>query len=140
MSEALSEGEAFRELLARHFGLRFDDGKLSSLDELLQRRADARGLTRQRYVETFRGDPVESVALAEELTVGETYFFRNLDQFDAFRDVVLPDAMKAEEPKAVRSPSSRPAARPAKSPTPSPCSPACRRPPTLARLHSRRRS
>ncbi len=34
-------------------------------------------------------------ALAERLTVGETYFFRHLDQFRAFSEVALPDRIGA---------------------------------------------
>ena len=37
----------------------------------------------------------EAAALAPELTVGETYFFRNNDQFRALADVVLPERMAA---------------------------------------------
>src|SRR5207244_1309096 len=34
-------------------------------------------------------------ALAEELTVTETYFFRNMDQFRALTEVALPDRIRA---------------------------------------------
>src|SRR5207247_2974392 len=37
----------------------------------------------------------ELAALARELTVPETYFFRNRDQFRALSDVVLPDRIAA---------------------------------------------
>ena len=36
----------------------------------------------------------ELAALARELTVGETYFFRNNEQFRALAEVVLPDRMR----------------------------------------------
>jgi chemotaxis protein methyltransferase CheR len=39
--------------------------------------------------------PSEPVALADELTVGETYFFRNSEQFRALVDVVVPARMRA---------------------------------------------
>jgi chemotaxis protein methyltransferase CheR len=35
--------------------------------------------------------PSELAALVEEVTIGETYFFRHREQFDALRDLVLPD-------------------------------------------------
>jgi len=35
--------------------------------------------------------PSELAALIEEVTIGETYFFRHREQFDALRDLVLPD-------------------------------------------------
>ena len=42
-------------------------------------------------------DPVlgrdEMDALVAELTIGETYFFRHKEQFDALRDIILPDVL-----------------------------------------------
>ena len=40
----------------------------------------------------------ELQALAPELTVPETYFFRHIDQFHAFADVALPEAQAARGP------------------------------------------
>jgi chemotaxis protein methyltransferase CheR len=46
------------------------------------------------YLEVLR-DPIqggsEMNALIEEITIGETYFFRHREHFDALRDLVLPD-------------------------------------------------
>ncbi|HEY1797500.1 MAG TPA: protein-glutamate O-methyltransferase CheR [Stellaceae bacterium] len=39
----------------------------------------------------------ECAALARELTVGETYFFRNIEQFRALAEVALPDRMRANQ-------------------------------------------
>jgi chemotaxis protein methyltransferase CheR len=36
----------------------------------------------------------ELEAVAAELTIGETYFFRHTEQFDALRDIVLPDILE----------------------------------------------
>jgi chemotaxis protein methyltransferase CheR len=44
--------------------------------------------------ESFNRD--EAGALSQELTVPETYFFRNNDQYRAFADVALPDRMRAQ--------------------------------------------
>jgi chemotaxis protein methyltransferase CheR len=41
----------------------------------------------------FRG-PSELDALVTEITIGESYFFRHREHFDALRDVVLPDVLK----------------------------------------------
>jgi hypothetical protein len=38
----------------------------------------------------------ESAALPQELTVPETYFFRNSDQFRAFTDVARPDRLREQ--------------------------------------------
>ncbi len=89
-----SEPEQFREIVASRFGLRFDDGKLGFLGELLRRRADTRGMDVPRYLSQVSDDGSEAGPLATELTVNETYFFRNSDQFRAFEQV-LHDRMRA---------------------------------------------
>jgi chemotaxis protein methyltransferase CheR len=85
----------FRTLIERRFGLRFDDGKLAFLGDLLLRRATVRKTPPEAYLALAENDPAEQRLLAEELTVGETYFFRNNDQFRAFAEIVLPGAMRA---------------------------------------------
>lgn len=87
---------SLRELLPgrrgpNELGLRFDDGRLGFLGEVLQRRADALGLAPAACLVALALDPREAWALAEELTVGETYFFRDGDQFRALAEIVLPD-------------------------------------------------
>jgi chemotaxis protein methyltransferase CheR len=85
----------FRSLIEKRFGLRFDDGRLGFLADLLLRRATARKAPPAAYLALAEDDPAEQLLLAEELTVGETYFFRNNDQFRAFTGIVLPGAMRA---------------------------------------------
>jgi chemotaxis protein methyltransferase CheR len=83
--------EAFRTELGRRFGLNFDDGKLALLDEVLRRRLDATGTGARDYLARLASDPTwDRAKLAEELTVGETYFFRNPDQFTALVQAVVP--------------------------------------------------
>ncbi len=94
---APSEPEQFRDLVASRFGLWFEDAKLASLGELLERRARGRGLAIPHYLAQLGSDGQEAGALASELTVGETYFFRNSDQFRAFEHV-LEERMKVREP------------------------------------------
>jgi chemotaxis protein methyltransferase CheR len=90
--------ERFRTLVARRLGLQFEDAKLAFLAEVLQRRADARGEPSEMYLARLATDAsgAELGALAGELTVGETYFFRNIDQFHAFVQVALPARMRAQ--------------------------------------------
>lgn len=88
MPIAPSEPEQFRDIVAARFGLWFDDSKLTSLGELLQRRARSRGLAVPHYLAQLSGDGDEAGALASELTVGETYFFRNGDQFRALEQII----------------------------------------------------
>jgi chemotaxis protein methyltransferase CheR len=81
----------------RQIGLRFDDTKLNFLDDLLQRRLKKVGRADDVYLRELECKPSEGelAALARELTVGETYFFRNIEQFRALAEVVLPERMSA---------------------------------------------
>lgn len=92
----LSQTQRFRATIGQKIGLRFDDAKLGFLGEVLQRRLNDRGRDGESYLgELEYGPPnVELAALARELTVGETYFFRNNEQFNALAEVVLPDRMR----------------------------------------------
>ncbi len=93
MIAALGHGEVeqFRGFVARHLGLQFDDAKLTFLADVLRRRLETNGRTCEAYLARLRADPAreEIRLLAQELTVAETYFFRNLGQFLAFREVAL---------------------------------------------------
>lgn len=91
----------FRSLVARRLGLEFDDGKLGFLTEVLDRRLSALRLELPAYEDLLAHDAAEVSALAEQLTVGETYFFRNIDQFHAFVDVAL--AARAQAMSAFKS-------------------------------------
>jgi len=88
--------ERFRDIVALHLGLQFDDTKLRFLAEVLQRRLgdSADGAD---YLGRLEASPQrnELAALALELTVPETYFFRNIEQFHALREAVLPECMRA---------------------------------------------
>ncbi len=85
----------FRELIAHRLGLRFEDAKLGFLEEVLQRRVG--DLACETYLARLAADalPDELGPLARELTVPETYFFRNIEQFHAFTEVVLPERLRA---------------------------------------------
>lgn len=100
MNEALdpADVERFRRLVARRIGLRFDDARLGQLAETLGRRLEAIREPPGAYFGRLQAPqipPEEVQALARELTVTETYFFRHLDQFRAFSEVALPDRMRA---------------------------------------------
>jgi chemotaxis protein methyltransferase CheR len=80
-------------------GLQFDDAKLGLLGEVLQRRLDRLGKPRHAYLlalEQHASTAEELAALAAELTVGETYFFRNIEQFRALAEIVLPERMRRQ--------------------------------------------
>lgn len=84
------EVERFRSIIAEHLGLQFEDAKFDFLGEVLRRRLDATGRPCAVYLATDPS-PGELGALAQELTVGETYFFRHNAQFRAFADHAIPD-------------------------------------------------
>jgi chemotaxis protein methyltransferase CheR len=94
-----SDLERFRAAIVQQIGLQFDDAKLAFLSEVLQRRLSRLSCSSARYLGGLEEQPSqgELSALAEELTVGETYFFRHNDQFRALAEVVLPDRMRARE-------------------------------------------
>jgi chemotaxis protein methyltransferase CheR len=90
--------DRFSEAITRRLGLQFEDAKFSFLGEVLQRRLEALGQPPETYLRMLETEPDsgESGALARELTVGETYFFRNMEQFRALAEVVLPDRMRVQ--------------------------------------------
>jgi chemotaxis protein methyltransferase CheR len=88
--------ERFRAAIASRIGLQFDDARLGFLGEVLQGRLDKLGTSSEAYLDAIEQDRQrgEIGALARHLTVGETYFFRNIEQFRAFTEVVLPERMR----------------------------------------------
>jgi len=94
--------ECFRALVARRFGLYFEDAKLDFLADVLQRRMEAtRGgpfSSYQRRVVSPANEHEELRVLAEHLTVNETYFLRYADHFRAFAEVVVPNRIQARAP------------------------------------------
>ena len=92
--------ERFRAVLCDHLGLAFDDTKLAYLTEVLARRLETAGTLAPLYLTDLEREPNrnELRALVQELTVPETYFFRNWDQFRALIEVVLPELLAARPP------------------------------------------
>jgi chemotaxis protein methyltransferase CheR len=92
--------DRFRSAIVEHIGLHFEDAKLPFLDEVLQRRIARLSCAAPCYLSKLADAPQqdELAALAQELTINETYFFRHNDQFNALAAVALPDRMRAREP------------------------------------------
>ena len=99
MNAAVTPGdvEQFRALIARRLGLQFEDTKLGWLGEVLRRRCAHRPCGHYLAQLSGEGADGEFAALAPELTVGETYFFRHIEQFHALQECV-----KAMEPDVSR--------------------------------------
>src|SRR5271168_265156 len=91
--------ERFRSAVAQRLGLHFEDAKLGFLAEVLDRRleaTDCESYSSYRWRLERAGRAQEELrALAAELTVGETYFFRYADHFRAFAEIVMPGLLKA---------------------------------------------
>jgi chemotaxis protein methyltransferase CheR len=92
----MGDVEQFRAAVVRALGLQFDETRSSFLEEVLRRRLDVDGRSSADYFARLEADPSPELReLARELTVGETYFFRNSDQFRALAESALPDRMRA---------------------------------------------
>ncbi|MGC4061032.1 MAG: protein-glutamate O-methyltransferase CheR [Aquabacterium sp.] len=96
-----------RALVAQRLGLRFDDDKAEWLGSLLRKQAgNVMGADSQRYLHDLANSDLSCAAwqaLVQELTVAETYFFRNTEQFQALREEVLPRRLAAQaSPRALR--------------------------------------
>jgi chemotaxis protein methyltransferase CheR len=89
---------AFQDFLVQHSGLRFDLRNKNMLERGLQRRMRVLGIDRYRaYLDYLTTSPYchdELSRLLRLLTVGETCFFRYLNQFEALRRQVLPELLE----------------------------------------------
>src|SRR5580704_7139735 len=101
-----SDVERFRAIVARRLGLSFEDAKLEQLADLLGRlHANIkRSGTLEEYLDQLAAGHRDALrSLAENLTVGETYFFRYRDHFRALVEAVLPERMEARDsPRELR--------------------------------------
>lgn len=91
--------EEFRKIdsvLDRVYGGSPEENRRPHLQQSLHSRMRS---TRRSDIDTYLAflavDTTEQGALAAMLTVGETYFFRHDQHFDAVRDVVLPDLIRS---------------------------------------------
>jgi chemotaxis protein methyltransferase CheR len=104
-SSDLQEAQRFRDVISRSLGLHFDETKLPFLSEQLMSRSQSNRQSNEDYLTQWeRGVPQDEVrALAPALTVAETYFFRNNQQFRVLRELALPERWQAQiGPKRLR--------------------------------------
>ncbi|MEO6713369.1 MAG: CheR family methyltransferase [Mycobacteriales bacterium] len=98
MKPALTDDafDRLRTLLATRAGLVFDDSRRDSLSYAVADRMHASGAaTLEAYlavVERPRSPEVQ--ALLDDVTIPETYFFRNAPQFSALREFVVPELIR----------------------------------------------
>jgi chemotaxis protein methyltransferase CheR len=92
--------ERFRSVVCRRFGWFYEDAKLEFLEDILRQRLEATGVSRADIyidrVSSLSAATDELRVLAEQLTVNETFFFRNIDNFHAFTRRVLPERTRAK--------------------------------------------
>jgi chemotaxis protein methyltransferase CheR len=89
-----------RELIYRVAGIFHPDNKLRLLRERCGRRMKNLGMqSLSQYFECLTISPIrqgELIALLNEITIGETCFFRNTPQLDALRRIVIPNVLAAK--------------------------------------------
>lgn len=87
------------ELLEERFGIGSEPGREDALADLVLRRVAHRRFgdvdAYLAHLESGADADEEFRALAQGITVGETYFFRYRDHFEAFRRAVLPARIRA---------------------------------------------
>jgi len=95
--------EQFRTIVTGHLGLQYEDGKLDYLADVMLQRMQSVGRARFEscsaylsYLNASSKGSAEWRALAEQLTVNETFFFRNSDNFLALAELVLPERIRAK--------------------------------------------
>jgi chemotaxis protein methyltransferase CheR len=96
-ASGFQEVERLRAIVARRLGLHVDEARLDVLQGVLARRAKEHRQPCDRYLDALERTPHtdEFRALACELTVNETYFFRNPDHYRALVETVLPERIAA---------------------------------------------
>lgn len=80
--------DAFRATLAEATGLRFPENRTPALVQTLRARASELATPVPTYVEHLKDNPREFGELARSLTVSETYFLRNPDQFRVLEHLI----------------------------------------------------
>jgi chemotaxis protein methyltransferase CheR len=88
-----------RDLVYQVAGIFQPDNKLRLLEDRCAKRMEVLGVkTLQEYYECLTVKPIrqaELVSLLNEITIGETCFFRNQPQLDGLRNIVLPKILEA---------------------------------------------
>jgi chemotaxis protein methyltransferase CheR len=95
-----------RDLVYQVAGIFQPDNKMKMFEDRCGRRMQALGVkTFRDYYDCLTVKPIrqtELVSLLNEITIGETCFFRNVPQLDAVRNVVLPHILEARAKIPVR--------------------------------------
>lgn len=89
-----------RDLIYKSAGIFQADNKLRLLEDRCQKRMQVLGIaTLREYHDCLTSKPMhqaELVSLLNEITIGETCFFRNRPQLDGIRNIILPQIMETK--------------------------------------------
>ncbi|MGI9089797.1 MAG: CheR family methyltransferase [Gemmatimonadaceae bacterium] len=91
------------DVLRDRYGLVFPLSRQQDVEQAMLRAMEKRGITdagKWRDIITHNAEPLDDVIA--ELTIGETYFFRDPAQLDVVRDVVLPAAARQHPQRPLR--------------------------------------
>jgi len=83
----------FKQLIKNRFGLNLDQKRVAVLQTLVEKRLQATNLGYHAYIHQLQGERShpEWDALADSLTIRETFFFRNKLQFLFLSDHIIPE-------------------------------------------------
>lgn len=84
-----------RDWIIQHTGLSYYNQRDAEVAQALESVFPPRreGQTAGALLQRLRSSPVDLDALVEKLTIGETFFFRHLEMFQALRSTVFPDLL-----------------------------------------------
>src|SRR4051794_33445534 len=95
MSQTHPAYEAVLRWLGERTGLSFPPSRSNDAEAGIRRAMARAGIADPyRYQSFIESDPAALDSLTVELTVGETYFFREPAQYEFIRKVVLPDVVR----------------------------------------------
>jgi chemotaxis methyl-accepting protein methylase len=95
LAEALKKLE---EALAEHYGWSTHPFLRQEINTAIALKAGRLGITPSKYCQIAAGSQSELLALVEETAMGDSYFFREPDQFECLRTKILPELMHSHPP------------------------------------------
>jgi chemotaxis protein methyltransferase CheR len=103
MEIARDQLDRFKELVYSRSNLSFPGNREHQLQRWLRQRAvESKSRSVDEYFQMLSSDPREFERLVALITTRETYFFRMPGQFEALRDVVLPEIVDREGRTSLR--------------------------------------
>jgi chemotaxis protein methyltransferase CheR len=95
LAEALKKLE---DALAEHYGWSTHPFLRQEINTAIALKAGRLGITPSKYCQIAAGSQSELLALVEETAMGDSYFFREPDQFECLRTKIFPELMQSHPP------------------------------------------